>query len=311
VTSPGPEDSVAATQGSAAREPDGDASAAAAAWSPSARQRQRDVYRRGRARRSTVIAAISTAMFVTVAVLAVTSSPGWPRVQQSFFNPEVAWVAVPQVLYGLRLNAYVWLGAAAGMLVFGLLLAILRTLQGPVFWPLRALATIYVDLFRGLPVIIVLYVVGFGVPALRLQGVPTDAVLLGAIALTLTYSAYVAEVLRAGIQSVHPSQRAAARSLGLSSAQTMRYVVLPQGIRRVVPALLNDLVSLQKDAGLISILGIPIDALRSAQIVQSEYFSYTPFLVAGLLFIVFTIPLTRLTDYVMRRSGYTASGLAA
>jgi polar amino acid transport system permease protein len=250
-------------------------------------------------------------LFVTVAALAVTSSPGWPRVQQSFFNPELAWVALPQVLYGLRLNAYVWLGAAAGMLVFGLLLAILRTLQGPVFWPLRALATIYVDLFRGLPVIIVLYVVGFGIPALRLQGVPTDAVLLGAIALTLTYSAYVAEVLRAGIQSVHPSQRAAARSLGLSTAQTMRHVVLPQGIRRVVPALLNDLVSLQKDAGLISVLGIPIDALRSAQIVQSEYFSYTPFLVAGLLFIAFTIPLTRLTDYVMRRSGYTASGLVA
>jgi polar amino acid transport system permease protein len=254
---------------------------------------------------------VSTVLFVAVASLAVTSSPGWPRVQQSFFDPEVAWVALPQVLYGLRLNAYVWLGAAAGMLVFGLLLAILRTLQGPVFWPLRALATIYVDLFRGLPVIIVLYVVGFGVPALRLQYVPTDTVLLGAVALTLTYSAYVAEVLRAGIQSVHPSQRAAARSLGLSSAQTMRHVVLPQGIRRVVPALLNDLVSLQKDAGLISILGIPIDALRSAQIVQSEYFSYTPFLVAGLLFIVFTIPLTRLTDYVMRRSGYTATGLAA
>ena len=312
MTSPGPEESVTAAQGGGRPGQAGDSTGAGPAdWSPSALQRERDAYRRSRARRSTVIAAVSTVLFLTVAVVAVTSSPGWPRVQQSFFDPEVAWVALPQVLYGLRLNAYVWLGAAAGMLVFGLLLAILRTLQGPVFWPLRALATIYVDLFRGLPVIIVLYVVGFGVPALRLQGVPTDAVLLGAIALTLTYSAYVAEVLRAGIQSVHPSQRAAARSLGLSGPQTMRHVVLPQGIRRVVPALLNDLVSLQKDAGLISILGIPIDALRSAQIVQSEYFSYTPFLVAGLLFIVFTIPLTRLTDYVMRRSGYTASGLVA
>ena len=312
MTSPGPEESVTAAQGGGPPGQAGDSTGAGpAAWSPSALQRERDAYRRSRARRSTVIAAVSTVLFLTLAVLAVTSSPGWPRVQQSFFDPEVAWVALPQILYGLRLNAYVWLGAAAGMLVFGLLLAILRTLQGPVFWPLRALATIYVDLFRGLPVIIVLYVVGFGVPALRLQGVPTDAVLLGAIALTLTYSAYVAEVLRAGIQSVHPSQRAAARSLGLSGPQTMRHVVLPQGIRRVVPALLNDLVSLQKDAGLISILGIPIDALRSAQIVQSEYFSYTPFLVAGLLFIVFTIPLTRLTDYAMRRSGYMASGLAA
>jgi polar amino acid transport system permease protein len=278
-------------------------------WSPSAVQRERDAYRRSRARRSTGIAALSTVVVATVLVAGVTSSPGWPRVQSSFFDPHVAWVALPQVAYGLRLNAYVWLGAAAGMLVLGLLLAILRTLRGPVFWPLRALATVYVDLFRGLPVIIVLYVVGFGVPGLRLQGVPTDAVVLGAIALTLTYSAYVAEVLRAGIESVHPSQRAAARSLGLSGAQTMRYVVLPQGVRRVVPPLLNDLVSLQKDAGLISVLGIPIDALRSAQIVQAEYFNYTPYVVAGLLFVLFTIPLTRLTDWVMRRSGYLPTGL--
>jgi polar amino acid transport system permease protein len=278
-------------------------------WSPSAVQRERDAHRRRRARRSIVIAVLSTMVFVVVAGLALTSSPGWPRVQSSFFDPRVAWVALPQVAYGLRLNAYVWLGAAVGMLVFGLLLAILRTLRGPVFWPLRALATVYVDLFRGLPVIIVLYVVGFGVPGLRLQGVPTDTVVLGAVALTLTYSAYVAEVLRAGIESVHPSQRAAARSLGLSGAQTLRYVVLPQGIRRVVPPLLNDLVSLQKDAGLISVLGIPIDALRSAQIVQADYFNYTPYVVAGLLFVVFTVPLTRLTDWVMRRSGYLPTGL--
>jgi polar amino acid transport system permease protein len=280
-----------------------------AGWSPSARQRERDAYRRGRTRRSIVVAAVSTVVVGTLLVLAVTSSPGWPRVQDSFFNPYIAWISLPQVAYGLRLNAYVWLGAAVGMLVFGLLLAVLRTLRGPVFWPLRALATVYVDLFRGLPVIIVLYVIGFGVPGLRLQGVPTDSVVLGAVALTLTYSAYVAEVLRAGIESVHPSQRAAARSLGLSSAQTMRYVVLPQGVRRVVPPLLNDLVSLQKDAGLISVLGIPIDALRSAQIVQADYFNYTPYVVAGLLFVVFTVPLTRFTDWVMRRNGYLPTGL--
>jgi polar amino acid transport system permease protein len=297
----------AVTSSSAAGDTTG--SADADRWSPSAIQRERDAYRRSRARRSTGIAALSTIVVASVLVLVVTSSPGWPRVQSSFFDPQVAWTALPQVAYGLRLNAYVWLGAAAGMLVFGLLLAILRTLRGPVFWPLRALATVYVDLFRGLPVIIVLYVVGFGVPGLRLQGVPTDAVVLGAIALTLTYSAYVAEVLRAGIESVHPSQRAAARSLGLSGAQTLRYVVLPQGVRRVVPPLLNDLVSLQKDAGLISVLGIPIDALRSAQIVQAEYFNYTPYVIAGLLFVVVTAPLTRLTDWVMRRGGYLPTGL--
>jgi polar amino acid transport system permease protein len=256
-----------------------------------------------------VLAAVSTVVFVTAAVYAVTSSPGWPRVRDSFFDLEVARIALPQVLYGLRLNFYVWLGAAVGMLVFGLLLAILRTLQGPVFWPLRAMATVYVDLFRGLPVIIVLYLVGFGVPGLRLRGVPTDTIVLGAVALTLTYSAYVAEVLRAGIESVHPSQRAAARSLGLTGAQTLRHVVLPQGVRRVVPPLLNDLVSLQKDAGLISILGIPLDALRNAQIVQAEYFDYTPYVVAGLLFVLFTVPLTRLADWAMRRSGYLPTGL--
>jgi polar amino acid transport system permease protein len=278
-------------------------------WSPSAVQRERDGYRRRRTRRSVLLAVVSTVVFGGVLLLGITSSPGWPRVQDSFFNPRIAWISLPEVLYGLRLNFYVWIGAAAGSLTFGLILAILRTLQGPVFWPLRALATIYVDLFRGLPVIIVLYVIGFGLPGLRLQGVPSDAVVLGAIALTLTYSAYVAEVLRAGIESVHPSQRAAARSLGLSATQTMRHVVLPQGIRRVVPALLNDLVSLQKDAGLISILGIPIDALRSAQIVQSEYFNYTPYVVAGLLFIAFTIPLTRFTDWIMRRNGYLPTGL--
>jgi polar amino acid transport system permease protein len=283
--------------------------AGGADWSPSGRQRERDAYRRRRALRSAGIAAASTLLVGTVLVVGITSSPGWERVRSSFFDLDVARVALPEVAYGLRLNLYVWLGASVGMLVFGLLLAILRTLQGPVFWPLRAMATVYVDLFRGLPVIIVLYVVGFGLPALRLQGVPTNTVVLGAVALTLTYSAYVAEVLRAGIESVHPSQRAAARSLGLSGAQTMRYVVLPQGVRRVVPALLNDLVSLQKDAGLISVLGIPIDALRSAQIVQAEYFDYTPYVVAGLLFVLFTIPLTRLTDWVMRRHGYLPTGL--
>jgi polar amino acid transport system permease protein len=287
----------------------GTTTAGGGAWTPSAVQRERDAYRRRRARRSVALAVVSTVVVGTVLVLGITSSPGWPRVQDSFFNPRIAWISLPEVLYGLRLNAYVWIGAALGSLALGLVLAILRTLRGPVFWPLRALATVYVDLFRGLPVIIVLYVIGFGVPGLRLQGVPADAVVLGAIALTLTYSAYVAEVLRAGIESVHPSQRAAARSLGLSATQTMRHVVLPQGIRRVTPALLNDLVSLQKDAGLISILGIPIDALRSAQIVQAQYFNYTPYVVAGLLFIAFTIPLTRFTDWIMRRHGYLPTGL--
>jgi polar amino acid transport system permease protein len=176
-----------------------------------------------------------------------------------------------------------------------------------VFWPLRALATAYVDLFRGLPLILVLLLVGFGVPGLRLQGVTNNAVVLGCVALVLTYSAYVAEVFRAGIESIHPSQRAAARSLGLSGPQTMRYVVLPQAVRRVVPPLLNDVVSLTKDSGLISVLGA-IDAVRSAQIETATSFDFTPYVVAGVLFVLLTIPLTRLTDALSRRYGYLPAG---
>jgi polar amino acid transport system permease protein len=193
------------------------------------------------------------------------------------------------------------------MLVFGLGIALLRTLRGPVFWPVRALALGYVDLFRGLPLILVLLLVGFGVPGLRLQGVPSSAVVLGCVALVLTYSAYTAEVFRAGIESVHPSQRAAARSLGLGAGQTMRFVVLPQAVRRVVPPLLNDVVSLTKDSGLISVLGA-IDAVRAAQIETAKTFDFTPYVVAGALFVLLTIPLTRLTDAVSRRYGYLPTG---
>jgi len=197
------------------------------------------------------------------------------------------------------------------MMVFGLLLAVLRTLRGPVFWPIRALATAYVDLFRGLPLILVLllviFLLGFGVPALRLRGLPNAAVIWGGAALVLTYSAYVAEVFRAGIESVHPSQRAAARSLGLSYRQTLRFVVLPQAVRRVMPPLLNDFVSLQKDSGLIAVLGV-IDAIRAAQLETAIDFNFTPYVVAGMLFVALTIPLTRLTDYVARRQGWYGGG---
>jgi polar amino acid transport system permease protein len=186
------------------------------------------------------------------------------------------------------------------VLVFGLLIAIARTLRGPVFFPLRLLATAYVDFFRGLPLVICLLAVVFGVPALRLQGVTNNPVMLGGAALVLTYSAYVAEVFRAGIETVHPSQRAAARSLGLTGAQTMRHVVLPQAVRRVVPPLLNDLVSLQKDTGLVSIAGV-VDAVYAAQIIASKDFNYTPYVVAGLVFVALTIPMTRFTDWVTAR----------
>ncbi len=277
------------------------------AWTPSPVQLERLALRRRQTTRSVLVAAASTLVLAVVVVLVVTSSPGWPRVQESFFDPRVARLSLPDVARGLWLNVRVWAAASVGMLVIGLGLALLRTLRGPVFWPVRALATAYVDLFRGLPVIIVLLLVGFGVPGLRLSGVPASATVLGTIALVLTYSAYVAEVLRAGIESVHPSQRAAARSLGLSHGQTMRFVVLPQAVRRVVPPLMNDLVSLQKDAGLISILGIPLDAIRYAQINQAQYADFTPYVVAGVLFVLLTIPTIRVTEYVSRRYYGTSS----
>jgi polar amino acid transport system permease protein len=238
----------------------------------------------------------------------VISSPGWDRTRDTFFNWGVGVDAFPDVLLGFWVNVRVFGISAVCMLVLGLGLAVLRTLRGPVFWPLRALAVGYVDLFRGLPLILVLLLVGFGVPGLRLQGVPTDPIVLGCIALVLVYSAYVAEVFRAGIESVHPSQRAAARSLGLSGSQTMWHVVLPQAIRRVIPPLLNDVVSLSKDSGLISILGAAIDAVRAAQIATATTFNFTPYVVAGLLFLLLTIPLTRLTDVVSRRYGYLPAG---
>lgn len=264
-------------------------------------QRGREAYRRHQARRSTGIASASTVVFLAVATVAIISSPGWPRVRESFFNVEIASDSFVPILEGLWLNVRVLVGCAILVVLLGLLVASARTLRGAVFFPVRLLATVYTDLFRGLPLIIVLYLVGFGLPGLRLQGVPTSPVLLGTIALVLTYTAYVAEVFRAGIEAVHPSQRAAARSLGLTHGQTMRKVVLPQAVRRVLPPLLNDFVALQKDVGLISLLGA-IDAVRAAQIESARAFNFTPYVVAGLLFIALAVPSARLADYVAARA---------
>nr|WP_203686899.1 amino acid ABC transporter permease [Streptomyces sp. SID14515] len=267
---------------------------------PSERRIARERHRRARTRRATAIAATSTLVVGAVLFLLITNSPGWTRTKETFFSAHYARVAFPQVMEGLWLNLRLLAVCGAAVLVLGLLLAVARTLRGPVFFPIRALATAYTDFFRGLPLIICLLMVVFGVPALRLEGVTTDPVLLGGGALVLTYSAYVAEVFRAGIESVHPSQRAAARSLGLSSGQALRFVVLPQAVRRVVPPLLNDLVSLQKDTGLVSIAGA-VDAVYAAQIIASKDFNYTPYVVAGLVFVALTIPMTRLTDWVTAR----------
>ena len=268
---------------------------------PSEIELNRRAFRKSRKQKSTLVAVLSTVGFAIVAWLSLVNTPGWDRVQQSFFDYDTAVKALPHVLDGLLLNLRVLFFSAIGVLVFGLALALLRTLRAPIFTPIRLLVRGYVDLFRGLPLIIVLYLVGFGIPGLRLEflgRIPAEV--LGTTALILTYSAYVAEVFRAGIEAVHPSQRLAARSLGLTYAQSMRLVVLPQAFRKVAPPLMNDFVSLQKDVGLISVLGA-VDAVRGAQIEVAHFANFTPYVIAGLLFVLLAIPTVRLADYVTGR----------
>jgi polar amino acid transport system permease protein len=194
----------------------------------------------------------------------------------------------------------IFLVAEVFILVFALVLAVIRGLPGPVFFPLRALATIYADLFRGIPTILVIYILGFGVTALQLPGVPVSPLFWGTVALVLVYSAYVSEVYRAGIESVHPSQAAAARSLGLSHGQALRFVIIPQAVRRVIPPLLNDFIGLQKDTALVALLGV-VEAFRQSQIDVAATFNYTPYICTAILFIAITVPLARFTDWLVAR----------
>lgn len=251
-------------------------------------------------RRNALVGMASLVVFVVAVSFLVSRTPGWPVVQETFFSAEQFADSLPGLLEAFLLNIKIFLIAEPIILVLSLLIALTRTLRAPIFLPLRVVATIYVDVFRGVPTILVIFLLGFGVPALRLQGVPNDPVFWGTVALILSYSAYVAEVFRAGIGSVHPSQRMAARSLGLSVWQTNRYVVLPQAVRNVVPPLLNDFISLQKDTALVSVLG-PIEILRQAQIDASSTFNYTPYVAAAAIFIALTIPMTRFADWVQTR----------
>jgi polar amino acid transport system permease protein len=262
--------------------------------------RRRGVRRRI-ARRRSAIAAGSSVFVLGVLVGIILLSPGWDVVQRTFFDVSYGWEVLPKIASGLRLNIICTLIGTVAIAIIGMTLALIRTSTSPALAPLRLIAAAYVDIFRGVPTLLVIFLIGFGVPALQLQNVPTNVVVLGTTAVVLCYSAYVAEVLRSGILSVHPSQKAAARSLGLTAAQTLRHVVLPQGIRRVIPPLMNDFVSLLKDTGLISVLGA-VDAIRAAQIEASRTFNYTPYVVAAILFLILTIPLTRLTDRTLRRS---------
>jgi polar amino acid transport system permease protein len=246
------------------------------------------------------IALVSTVVFLAVVAVLIVNAPGWEQVKQSFFNAGEARDAFPLVARAFLLNVKMFLIAEVLILLFALVIAILRGLPGPVFFPLRALAIVYADLFRGVPTILVVLLLGFGVPGLNLTGIPTDPVFWGVVSLVLVYSAYVSEVYRAGIESIHPSQEAAARSLGLTRMQALRFVILPQAVRRVIPPLLNDFIGLQKDTALVSVLG-SVDALQSANINSAADFNYTPYLIAAFFFVIITIPLARFTDWLILR----------
>ena len=246
------------------------------------------------------VAAVSTVVFFGALVMIVTGAPGWSEVSRSFLNSKFFWGSLPDVVRHFSVNVQLFLIAEVLILVLGLVLAVFRSLPGPVFFPVRLLATVYVDLFRAVPGILVIYMLGFGIPGLGLAGVPVDPFLWAVVALTLLYSAYVSEVYRAGIESIHPSQEAAARSLGLSRVQALRYVILPQAVRRVVPPLLNDFIGLQKDTVLVSFIGV-VDLFRTAQIKQAETFNFSPYLAVALVFVVVTFPLARVVDWLVAR----------
>ncbi len=257
-------------------------------------------WRPGNESRGVAVALASTVVFGALLVVAVTHAPGWPEVKRTFFDWGYFKDSLPEIARAFKLNVKIFCIAEVFILVFALLVAVLRSLPGPVFFPLRALAIVYADFFRGVPTILVIALLGFGAPALQLKGVPTSTTFWGIVALVLIYTAYVSEVYRAGIDSVHPSQEAAARSLGLSRGKTLRHVVLPQAVRRVIPPLLNDFIGLQKDTALVGFLG-SIEAFNQSQIDASATFNYTPYLAAAALFVAITIPLARFTDVLIAR----------
>ena len=254
----------------------------------------------GDGRRSAAVALVSTALFVLVVGFAITRAPGWDEVRRTFFDWEYFKDSLPEIARAFRLNVKIFLIAEVFILVFALVLAVFRSLPGPVFFPLRALAIVYADFFRGVPTILVIALLGFGAPALQVQGIPRSVIFWGIVSLVLVYTAYVSEVYRAGIESVHPSQEAAARSLGLTRLQALRHVILPQAVRRVIPPLLNDFIGLQKDTALVGTLGA-IEAFNQAAIDTSATFNYTPYVAAAVLFVAMTIPLARFTDWLILR----------
>jgi polar amino acid transport system permease protein len=243
---------------------------------------------------------VSTIVLIGALVLVIVTSKGWPAVKETFFSWEAFKTSFPEVLKGFWLDVKLFVVVEIGVLICGLAIALARLSTLPALAPLRLLGAVFVDVFRGIPTILVVYLVGFGIPALELSGLPSSPIVLGGIGLLLSYSAYVAEVYRSGITSIHPSQMQGALAVGLTPNQATRYVILPQAVRRVLPPLLNDFISLQKDVALVSVLG-PLEAFRVAQIEASSNFNYTPLLAAAALYLCVTIPLARVLDRMERR----------
>lgn len=250
--------------------------------------------------RPVLIATISTVVVFGALAWVIGTSPQWPRIQQTYFSGEDMRLAFPDVLEGFWLNMRIFVVAQLAILVLALLVAVARSLTGPVAAPLRFGAVVFVDLFRGVPSLLLILLFGFGVPALQLPGVSRSNVVWGTVALVLSYSGYTAEVYRSGMIAVHDSQRAAAKALGLSQWQSLRYAVIPQAIRNVTPALLNGAVSLQKDVVLLSVIGVR-EAVREAQIYTAGTFNYSSYVVAALLFLLASVPLARFTDWYSHR----------
>lgn len=259
------------------------------------RRAEREASKKRRARRGQAIAAVSSLVVIGGLVALAVTSPGWATVRDTFFSWSAFKDSFPDVAKAFWLDIKMFCVIEVAVLIVGMVIALIRTSRAAALFPVRMLAAVFVDVFRGVPVILLVYLVGFGIPALELSGLPSDPIILGGIALTLSYSAYVAEVYRAGIGSIHRGQRDAALAIGLTEGQALRHVIIPQAVRRVGPPLLNDFIALQKDVALVSILGV-IEAFREAQIISASTFNYTALVGAALLYLCVTIPLARILD---------------
>ena len=261
---------------------------------------RRERYESRLRRRSIAIAAASTASLLLLVIMLVPMAPGWAAVKRSFFNADILWRTFPGLLDAFVVDVAIFLWSAPAIIVLGLLIALCRDVRAPALYPLRLLGALYTDVFRGLPVILVVYLVGFGVPGLGLPRPWNSPYLWGSLALILVYAAYVAEVIRSGIDSIHDSQRSAAASLGLSDVDVMRFVVLPQALRNVAPANMNLFIALQKDVALLSFIG-PVEVFRQAGVYKSLMANFTPYVGAALIFLAITVPATRYADYLLHR----------